>query len=320
MTSNSQLPTPNSPLPTPNSPPGASRTIALIGANGMLASAVKRLLPAGYQLHAYDLPEFDLTDPEQVCSLRELKPAIILNCAAYTNVDGCESQSELAMRVNGEGPGFLARLAKEIDAVLVHVSTDFVFAGDKAEPYREDDPTGPLSVYGKSKLLGEQRIIESGLEKYFIVRTSWLYGLGGNNFVETMIRLAKERTELKVVDDQRGTPTWTDDLAEAIFKLLALVDTPHASPLTPHRPYGIYHFSNDGECSWYQFAVEIIDQARKSESLQVQNILPIPTEGYPLPAQRPKYSVMSKEKYKAATGMQVRDWRESLRKYFEKRT
>jgi dTDP-4-dehydrorhamnose reductase len=295
------------------------KKIVMIGANGMLASAVKRSLPAGYQLHAYDLPEFDLTDREQVLALRELKPAIILNCAAYTNVDGCESHSELAMRVNGEGPGFLARLAAEIDAVLVHVSTDFVFAGDKKTPYREDDPTGPLSIYGQSKLLGEQRIIESGLEKYFIVRTSWLYGLGGNNFVETMIRLAKERTELKVVDDQRGTPTWTNDLAEAIFKLLALVDTPHSSPLTPHRPYGIYHFSGEGECSWYQFAVEIIDQARKSESLQVENILPIPTEGYPLPAKRPAYSVLSKEKYKAVTGARIPEWRESLKSYFSAR-
>ena len=319
MTSNSQYPTSDSPLPTPNSLPG-SPTIALIGANGMLASAVKRLLPAGYQLHAYDLPDFDITNRAQVFSLKDSAPDIILNCAAYTNVDGCESHNELAMRVNGEGPGLLAGLAKEIDAVLVHVSTDFVFAGDKKTPYREDDPTGPLSVYGKSKLLGEQRIIQSGLEKFFIVRTSWLYGLGGNNFVETMIRLAKERSELKVVDDQRGTPTWTDDLAEAIFKLLAVVDAPHPSPLTPPSPYGIYHFSNEGECSWYEFAIEIIDQARKSESLQVQNILPIPTEGYPLPAQRPKYSVMSKEKYKAATGIQVPDWRESLRKYFEKRT
>ena len=293
--------------------------LALIGANGMLAMAIKKRASANYHIRSYDLPYFDITNRAQVFALKDSAPDIILNCAAYTNVDGCESQSELAMRVNGEGPGLLAGLAKEIDAVLVHVSTDFVFAGDKKTPYREDDPTGPLSVYGKSKLLGEQRIIESGLEKYFIVRTSWLYGLGGNNFVETMIRLAKERSELKVVDDQRGTPTWTDDLAEAIFKLLAVVDTPHASSLTPHRPYGIYHFSNEGECSWYQFAAEIIDQARNFESLKVENILPIPTEGYPLPAQRPKYSVMSKEKYKAATGMQVRDWRESLRNYFLER-
>ncbi|BCA80092.1 dTDP-4-dehydrorhamnose reductase [Desulfuromonas sp. AOP6] len=312
MTSNSQL-------PTPHSPPSVSRTIALIGANGMLASAVKRVLPPGYQLMAYGLPDFDITNRSQVLALQDSAPDIILNCAAYTNVDGCETQHELAMQVNGEGPGLLAQLASEIDAVLVHVSTDFVFSGDKKEPYHEEDPTGPLSVYGQSKLLGEQRIIESGLKKYFIVRTSWLYGLGGNNFVETMIRLAKERTELKVVDDQWGTPTWTDDLAEAIFQLLTLGDTPHPSPLTPPSPYGVYHFSNEGECSWYQFAVEIIDQARKSESLKVENILPIPTEGYPLPAQRPKYSVMSKEKYKAATGRQVPEWRESLGKYFQER-
>ena len=295
------------------------RKLTLIGANGMLAKAIKKLTPANYHIQFYDLPDFDITDRAQVLALQDSAPDIILNCAAYTQVDGCESHRELAMRVNGEGPGLLAEVAKDIDAVLVHVSTDFVFAGDKKEPYREDDPTGPLSVYGQSKLLGEQRILQSGLEKYFIVRTSWLYGQGGNNFVETMIRLARERTELKVVDDQRGTPTWTDDLAEAIFKLLAVVDAPHPSPLTPPSPYGIYHFSNEGECSWYQFAAEIIDQARNFESLQVENILPIPTEGYPLPAQRPKYSVMSKEKYKAATGMQVRDWRESLRNYFLER-
>lgn len=293
--------------------------LALIGANGMLAMAIKKRASANYHIRSYDLPDFDITNRAQVFSLKDSAPDIILNCAAYTNVDGCESHNELAMRVNGEGPGLLAGLAKEIDAVLVHVSTDFVFAGDKKTPYREDDPTGPLSVYGKSKLLGEQRIIESGLEKYFIVRTSWLYGLGGNNFVETMIRLAKERTELKVVDDQRGTPTWTDDLAEAIFKLLALVDTLHSSSLTPHRPYGIYHFSNEGECSWYQFAVEIIDQARKFESLQVENVLPIPTEGYPLPAKRPAYSVLSKEKYKAVTGARIPEWRESLKNYFSER-
>ncbi|MCP3177571.1 dTDP-4-dehydrorhamnose reductase [Desulfuromonas sp. KJ2020] len=298
----------------------AKRKLALLGANGMLATAIKKLAPINCQIQSYDLPDFDITNRTQVLALQDSVPDIILNCAAYTNVDGCETQHELAMQVNGEGPGLLAQLASAIDAVLVHVSTDFVFSGDKREPYHEEDPTGPLSVYGQSKFLGEQRIIESGLKKYFIVRTSWLYGLGGSNFVETMIRLAKERTELKVVDDQRGTPTWTDDLAEAIFTLLTLVDAPHASPLTPPSPYGLYHFSNEGACSWYQFAAEIIAQASKSESLKVENILPIPTEEYPLPAHRPKYSVLSKEKYKVATGMQVPEWRESLRKYFGDRT
>lgn len=283
------------------------KTIALIGANGMLASAVKRLLPDGYRIDAYDLPDFDLTDRDQVFALKQRSPQVIFNCAAYTNVDGCEENRELAMKVNGEGPGLLAELAQELGAVLVHVSTDFVFAGDKQQPYRETDATGPLSVYGQSKLLGEERIVASGLQRYFIVRTSWLYGAGGNNFVETMIRLAKERDELKVVADQRGAPTWTDDLATALF---ALLET---------EAYGLYHFSNRGECSWHQFAVEIIDQVGKTEQLKVKAVLPIPTEGYPLPAVRPKYSVMSKEKIIKTTQFDIPVWQQSLSSYLKQR-
>jgi len=283
------------------------KTIALIGSNGMLASAVKRLLPDGYHLAEYDLPNFDLTEREQVFALKQQAPQIILNCAAYTNVDGCEENRELAMRINGEGSGLLAKLALEIGAVLVHVSTDFVFAGDKQQPYLETDVTGPLSVYGKSKLLGEEKILASGLRCYFIVRTSWLYGAGGNNFVETMIRLAKERAELKVVADQRGTPTWTDDLAMELFALLETEE------------YGIYHFSNLGECSWHQFASEIIEQVGQKEQLVVKNVLPIPTEGYPLPAVRPKYSVLSKEKIERVTQIDIPEWQQSLRRYLEQR-
>lgn len=152
--------------------------IALVGANGMLAAAIKKHLPTGYDLKGYDLPDFDLTDLQQVFALQQDVPDIIINCAAFTNVDGCEEQTELAMRVNGEGPGLLAELAQKIDALLVHISTDFVFAGNKKTPYLEDDQTQPLSAYGKSKLLGEQKIQQSGLEEYFIVRTSWLYGAG----------------------------------------------------------------------------------------------------------------------------------------------
>ncbi len=283
------------------------KKIALIGANGMLASALIRQLPAEYELLPYDLPEFDLTDREQVVALREQAPHIILNCAAYTNVDGCEKHRELAMRVNGEGPGLLAELALEVGAVLVHVSTDFVFSGDKQQPYQENDATGPLSVYGQSKQLGEQRILQSGLKSYFIVRTSWLYGADGNNFVETMIRLAKERDELKVVADQRGTPTWTDDLAQALFSLL----------LT--EKYGIYHFSNSGDCSWFEFAAEIVNQLKEFEPVKVEKILPIPTEDYPLPATRPKYSVMSKDKIMAATAIRLTSWQQSLARYLYQR-
>lgn len=299
------------------SPVTRHRTIALIGANGMLATAIQRLAPAEYRIQPYDLPDFDLTDRAQVLSLREDAPDIIINCAAFTDVDGCEEQYEMAMRVNGDGPGLLAELAKEVGAVLVHISTDFVFDGQKGNPYLEDDCPQPLSVYGKSKLLGEQQIQQSGLSKYFIIRTSWLYGAGGNNFVETMIRLAKEKLELKVVADQRGTPTWTEDLATAIFALLNL--TSHPSPVTRHSPYGIYHFSNAGECSWFEFAREIVAQIGKTEKLAVKEVLPIPTEGYPLPATRPRYSVLAKEKIRLTTEVEIPVWQQSLTTYLEQR-
>jgi len=282
------------------------KKVALIGANGMLATAIKKLIPTGYQIQPYDLPDFDLTSREQVLSLQSSPPDIIINCAAYTNVDGCEEHTELAMSVNGVGPGLLAELANEIGAVLMHVSTDFVFSGDKREPYLETDKTDPLSAYGASKLLGEQQIQKTGLEKYFIVRTSWLYGAGGNNFVETIIRLAKEKPELKIVADQQGTPTWTEDLARAIFALL---------DLSKPSPYGIYHYSNAGECSWFDFAVEIVTQLQTKQDVKVEQLLPIPTEGYPLPAERPKYSVMSKDKITRATGLESPAWQESLKAY-----
>jgi dTDP-4-dehydrorhamnose reductase len=283
----------------------------------MLASAVRKLAPAEYLIQPYDLPEFDVTDPAQVLSLQAATPDIIINCAAYTNVDGCEEQHDLAMRVNGDGPGLLAELAKQVGAVLVHISTDFVFDGSKSSPYLEDDLPNPLSVYGKSKYAGEQQILQSGLTQYFIIRTSWLYGAGGNNFVESMIRLAKEKTQLKVVADQRGTPTWTEDLTQAIFALLNLTSQP--SPVTRHPPYGIYHYSNDGECSWHEFACEIINQVRFVEELQVKEVLQIPTEGYPLPAQRPKYSVLSKQKIKQVTGLEIPFWQMSLKTYLTQR-
>ena len=294
--------------------PAQPTRIALIGAQGMLANAIQRLLPAGYLIQPYDLPDFDLTRRSQVLALQDDPPDILLNCAAFTNVDGCETQRERAMAVNGEGPGLLAELAQKIDALLVHISTDFVFDGHKGSPYVEDDPPRPLSVYGESKLAGERQILQSGLKKYFIVRTSWLYGAGGNNFVETIIRLAQERSELKIVADQRGTPTYTEDLATAIFTLLAI--PPDSSPLTP---YGIYHYSNAGECSWFDFATEIVHQLGLTQPVKAQQLLPIPTEEYPLPAERPRYSVMSKKKIQQLTGLSIPPWQASLKRYFSQR-
>jgi len=284
--------------------------LALIGANGMLASAVNRLAPDRYKIIPFDLPDFNLTDHDLVLkSFRKAKPKVIVNCAAYTNVDGCESEEELAEQVNGEGPGHLAHASKEIGATLVHISTDFVFDGEKKEPYIEDDPINPQSAYGRTKAFGEQAIIDSDLKEYFIVRTSWLYGPGGKNFADTIIRLAIERNKLRIVSDQVGTPTYTEDLAQAIFSLLSL----------NHTHYGIYHYSNEGECSWYEFAEEIISQLKKQgESFRVKEFVPIRTEEYPLPAKRPAYSVLSKEKIKTATGIKIPGWKDSLEKYLTK--
>jgi dTDP-4-dehydrorhamnose reductase len=289
--------------------------LALIGGNGMLAKMVRERAPSEYKVFPFDLPEFDITDRNVVFSTMEkVRPDVIVNCAAYTNVDGCETNEETALLVNGRGPGHLAEAAKELGATLLHVSTDYVFDGTKNSPYIEEDEPNPRSAYGRSKLMGEREILASGLERNIIIRTSWLYGHGGKNFVETIIRLAKEREELRIVDDQVGSPTLTDDLAGAIFNLLEL----DALPVPPPGLYGIYHFADEGECSWYEFAEAIVAHLlRAGTPLQMKRILPIVTHEYPLPAVRPAYSVFSKEKYRRATGATVPHWRESLAKYLE---
>lgn len=318
-----------------SSPVTRHPAIALIGAKGMLARKVAEKASREYSVIPLDLPEFDMTDRDRVLErISSLRPEVIINCAAFTQVDRCETEEVLANKVNGEAVGFLAEAAKTVDATLVHISTDYVFSGEQTRPYREDDPIGPQSAYGRSKLLGEQAILVSGLEKYYIVRTSWLYGPGGNNFVETMIRLAKEREELRVVADQVGSPTYAGDLAEAILRLvtsdMSRVTSKNSSPVTRHPslvtgfpppPFGLCHFANEGQCSWYEFAEEIIALARKhGEPVVTQRIVPITTADYPLPAKRPAYSVLSKEKYKTVTGARIPEWRESLRTYFENRT
>lgn len=332
---------------TDSSPPVTrhSSRLLIVGCNGMLAQAIASSAPSGYAITAVDLPEFNITDQAMVQSVVEAtQPEIIINCAAYTNVDGCETEQELANQVNGIAVGYLAEAAKRVNATLVHISTDYVFDGEKKTPYAEEDQTNPQSVYGSSKLLGEQAILSSGLEKYFIIRTSWLYGPGGNNFVETILRLAGEREELRIISDQVGSPTYTGDLADAVFALLGKccdqeavmkkalqigrdedVVTGPSSPVTDLASrdssiYGSYHFSNGGQCSWYDFAVEIVDQARKNGVLlKLGKILPINTEDYPLPAERPKYSVFSKEKYCRITKRSVPGWQDSLAQYLENR-
>ncbi len=286
------------------------RRLALIGAGGMLGSMVARSAPAEWEVLSLQRPEFDLTDPDQVDRVLErLAPEVIINCAAFTQVDACETQEDLATRINGDGPGYLAAAAKRLGAVLVHISTDYVFDGCKTEPYREDDPTNPLSAYGRSKRAGELAILESGLTQYFIIRTSWLFGPGGKNFVETILRLAQEQEELRVVADQVGSPTYTADLAAAIFRLLAT------------QEFGIYHVSNQGACSWHEFAGEIVAQfTRLSGRVKIKTIVPIATLEYPLPAKRPGYSLLSKHRYETAVGAALPPWRDALQRYLNVRS
>ncbi len=299
----------------------ATRRLVIVGASGMLAGIVKKMAPGKYEVIPLGRPGFDLTNAgASLETLRKIRPNIIINCAAYTDVDGAESNEASANLVNKVGPRNLAVAAKDIGATLVHVSTDYVFDGEQSTPYVESDPTNPRSAYGRSKLLGEEAIIASGLERYFIVRTSWLYGPGGKNFVETIIRLANEREELRIVADQVGTPTYTRDLAQAIFNLIDQSEDDGQGTQTSNAPFGIYHFANEGVCSWYDFAREIVAQLKVTKSsVKVERILPIGTTDYPLPAPRPAYSVLSKDKYKKVTGAIVPAWQDSLAHYIGSR-
>lgn len=297
---------------------GVPRLVALTGSNGMLGTTVRDRAPAGYDFLAYSRHQLDITNLDHLRSrLIPAAPEIIINCAAYTDVDACEDSEAEATVINGAGPANLAAIARELGAVLVHISTDYVFDGLKRVPYIESDPTNPLSAYGRSKLAGERAMIDSGLRSYFIVRTGWLYGPGRGNFVTTMLRLGAEREELRVVADQRGSPTFTVDLADAIFYLLDSTGSVE-STADPATPYGIYHFSNEGECSWHEFAQAIIDEAwQRRMPLRVRRVTAIGTKDYPTPAKRPPYSVLAKSKYVESTRRSVPHWRDGLARYME---
>src|SRR5690606_23203811 len=219
-----------------------------------------------------------------------------INCAAYTAVDKAETEEEKAYLVNAEAVKYLAEACKQNDTVLIHVSTDFVFDGQKGSPYTEDDPTNPIGVYGASKLKGEQ-YVQSILEKYFIIRTSWVYSEYGHNFVKTMLRLGKEKDEISVVNDQVGTPTYAGDLAKVILKII----------LNNKNLYGLYHYSNEGEASWYDFAKSIF----KKCNIKI-NLKPIKSEEYLKTTVRTKFSVLNKDKIKNSFKVEVPVWDDSL--------
>jgi dTDP-4-dehydrorhamnose reductase len=281
--------------------------ILLTGANGQVGAELRQTLTALGEVIAIDRTQWDLATPETIHPIVEqLQPNLIVNAAAYTAVDKAESEPDLATLVNGKATGILASAANGIGAGLIHISTDYVFDGKSNNPYLESAPTNPLGVYGASKLAGEEAI-RAACPQHIILRTAWVYGVQGKgNFVKTMLRVGAQRDELRVVIDQIGAPTWAKDLALAIAHL-----APQLSPDTA----GTYHYTNSGVCSWYDFAVTIIEEARAMGfPLQVQRVIPITTEEYPLPAPRPAFSVLSLKKTSALLGDHPPHWLQSLRK------
>jgi len=279
--------------------------ILLTGAGGQVGFELARTLADLGEVRAFDRSALDLADgPALEAACRSLAPGLIVNAAAYTAVDKAESEPGLAEAVNGRAPGILAREARRLDAVLVHYSTDYVFDGTARRPYREDDPVAPLNAYGRSKLSGERAIAESGC-KHLVFRTSWVYGPRGRNFLATMLSLAAARDELRVVDDQRGAPTSSLFLAEATARALRAI--PAAGVAS-----GIYHLSAAGETTWAGFARAIFARAAAWPGFRAPRVVPIPTEQYPTPARRPRYSVLSHDKFAAAFGFAPGSWQSQL--------
>ena len=267
------------------------------------------LVPLGTVI-ALDRSQMDLTDADSICkAIRRIKPDIIVNAAGYTIVDKAESEPDLAMQVNGVAPGVMAEEAKRLGAILIHYSTDYVFDGELNRPYVEDDAPNPVNTYGKTKLEGE-RAIEAVGGQYLILRASWVYSARGTNFVLTMLRLARERKELKVVDDQTGSPTWARALAEATAELLRRREL-----IAGHT--GIYHLSASGECSRYDFTKAIIRTMGEISGTVTgwAEVRPITSDQYPLPARRPHNPVTSKGKTSRIFGVEMPTWEAQLRSF-----
>ena len=280
--------------------------ILLTGSEGQLGRELQRILSSVGEIIGVNRQRMDLRDPNKIRQvISEIKPDTIVNAAAYTAVDRAETESELAYAINAIAPTIMAEEAQKLGSFLLHISTDYVFDGTKSTPYTEQDIPNPLSVYGKSKLAGEEGIQQIGGQS-IILRTAWVYGsFGKSNFLKTMLRLAQEREEIRVVCDQIGSPTWARDIAEAITQLLSKQESTGLA--------GVYHFTNSGVATWYDFAIAIFEKARElGFDGKVKRVIPITTAEYPTPAQRPAYSVLSTQKITAALGNYPPYWRDSL--------
>lgn len=281
------------------------KKVLLIGAKGQVGQELQVTLPQLGEVISIGREELDLTNSEKISQLiREIHPDYLVNAAAYTAVDKAETEPDLAYSINAIAPKIMAESAEKIKAKFLHISTDYVFDGRKNTPYLETDLTNPLGVYGQSKLRGEEEI-KTVNSQAIILRTAWVYGsYGKSNFVKTMLRLGKEREELKVVVDQVGSPTWAKDIATAITHLLINVD----------NPPGIYNFTNSGVASWFDLTKAIFEEAKISGiPLKIQRVIPITTAEYPTPAVRPAYSVLSGQKISQQLGYIPPYWRDSLK-------
>lgn len=281
---------------------GDETRVLLTGCRGMLGTEVGEAL-GGVDLLAVDVEELDITDGSAVrATVGDFRPHVIMNCAAYTDVDGAENDRETAFAVNAAGPANLAVASADAGSLLLHVSTDYVFDGTSESPYLEKSPTCPLNAYGESKLAGEELIQEAG-GRWLIARTAWLYGRSGSNFVETVLKLAGEHKRLRMVNDQVGSPTYAGDLADILVRLALRGAT------------GIVNATNSGSCTWFEFAVEILSLASMSDVA----VDAVASEEFPRPAARPAFSVLSLERVTELLGETPRGWREALRDYMDGR-
>jgi dTDP-4-dehydrorhamnose reductase len=295
--------------------------ILIIGSSGMLGVDLSHELYHDHKVFGADVVrrspgaicgfyKLDITKRQNALAIiRNLNPDIVIHTAALTDVDGCELDEKRAYRINSEGTKNVALACKSIGAVLVYISTDFVFDGRRKAPYKEPDKTNPLSVYGNSKLKGESAV-KRIVKKYFILRTSWLYGRHGKNFVDTILKKGEKEPVLKVVNDQAGSPTYTKDLAKAIHALISVIARPEGPKQSQKVQYGIYHVSNSGSVSWYDYAKEIFKMTGSRTK-----VTPISSKELGRPAKRPRMSVLDNSKFIKLTGHKMRNWQEALKEY-----
>ena len=273
--------------------------VLIVGGKGLLGTNIASVLRKRFDLTVSDIDTWDITDRiSGEAHVEKYRPDVVVNLAAITDVDACEDEKkDLAERVNGFGPGVVARICAERNIRFVHFSTDYVFDGTKRLPYKEDDPTAPLSVYGATKLMGEKAAVEQNPAS-LIVRGQWLYGEGGENFITKIVNIARQTGAVRVVNDQKGSPTYAKELAEPLAVLIEKGKT------------GVYHLANSGSCTWFDFAGEVFSLLNMDVSLT-----PVSSTEFPMKAARPSYSVFDMWKFQKATGLKMRPWQEALREY-----